>query len=143
MIRARLRSALGKAGVWTVGLKSVYSYTGKLFGTWVLPVSDQSFLRVDAGVVREAPFKFTLDGTEFTAYPGETIAAALLAAGIRQLRRTEKQEQPRGIFCGMGVCFDCLVTVDGRMHLRACMTIALPGMKVTTQNEAEWRRSRR
>lgn len=99
-------------------------------------------LRVDNGVGREPPFTFSLDGREIIAFPGETIAAALLAAGIRGLRRTEKGDQSRGIFCGMGICFDCLVTADGRPHLRACMTLVEPGMQVAVQDEAEWRRSR-
>ena len=104
--------------------------------------SDPHALRVEDGVTRETPFKFTLDGQEVLAHPGETIAAALLGSGIRRLRRTEKQDQPRGMFCGMGICFDCLVTVDGRSHLRACLTIVTPGMTVTTQDEADWRRTR-
>ena len=52
---------------------------------------------------------------------GETLAAALTAAGIRDLRLTQS-EQPRGIFCGMGVCQECLVEIDGRANQRACMT---------------------
>lgn len=99
-------------------------------------------LRVEDGVSREPSFMFGFDGREIVAFPGETIAAALLAAGIRSLRRTEKGDRPRGLFCGMGVCFDCLVTVDGRPHLRACMTQAQPGMTVITQKESDWRQSR-
>ena len=103
---------------------------------------DRSTLRVEDGVGREPPFTFTLDGIAVTAFPGETIAAALLAAGIRGLRRTQNGDRPRGLFCGMGVCFDCLVTADGRTHLRACLTVVEPGMQVATQKEAEWRRAR-
>jgi predicted molibdopterin-dependent oxidoreductase YjgC len=105
-------------------------------------MGDRSTLRVEDGVGREPPFTFTLDGIDITAFPGETIAAALLATGRRALRHTEKAGRPRGIFCGMGVCFDCLVTVEGRTHLRACLTPAEPGMHVVTQDEAGWRRSR-
>src|SRR4249919_1505485 len=50
---------------------------------------------------------------------GETLAAALTAAGIRELRLTQS-EQPRGIFCGMGVCQECLVEIDGLANQRAC-----------------------
>jgi D-hydroxyproline dehydrogenase subunit gamma len=107
-----------------------------------VPADSQPTLRVENGVSRETRFTFTLDGRVVTAFPGETIAAALLAIGHRTLRRTEKGDQPRGIFCGMGVCFDCLVTVDGRPHLRACLTPVVPGMQVTTQKEADWRRTR-
>jgi predicted molibdopterin-dependent oxidoreductase YjgC len=98
--------------------------------------------RVENGVERGEPFAFTLDGATIEAFPGETVAAALLAANIRTLRRTEKTGAPRGVFCGMGVCFDCLIVVDGRSHLRACLTEAVPGMVVMTQDEAAWRAGR-
>ena len=98
--------------------------------------------RVQEGVVRDEPFSFTFDGRAMEAFPGETIAAALLAAGIRALRRTEKRASPRGVFCGMGICFDCLVTVNGGPHLRACLTRVEPGMRVETQDESEWRSGR-
>lgn len=101
-----------------------------------------SSLRVVEGVTRAEAFTFTLDGRDVEAFPGETVAAALLAAGVRTLRVTEKRGSPRGLFCGMGVCFDCLVTVDGRPHLRACLTRAEAGMRVQTQDEAEWRTGR-
>lgn len=83
-----------------------------------------------------------MDGNAVQAFPGETVGAALLAIGIRTLRRTEKTGMPRGMFCGMGVCFDCLIIVDGRPHLRACLMEAKPGMNVSTQDEAGWRLGR-
>lgn len=99
-------------------------------------------MRIENGVERDSAFTFTLDGQTMVAFPGETIAAALLAAGLRTLRRTDKGNSQRGVFCGMGVCFDCLVTVDGRPHMRACLTCAEPNMNVTTQDENNWRHSR-
>jgi predicted molibdopterin-dependent oxidoreductase YjgC len=104
--------------------------------------SQRASNRVEQGVSRGEPFAFTLDGQTIKAFPGETVAAALLAVDIRTLRRTEKTDSPRGIFCGMGICFDCLVIVDGRPHLRACLTESKPGMVVTTQDEAGWRLGR-
>jgi len=98
--------------------------------------------RVETGVGRGEPFFFTLDGRAIEAFPGETVAAALLAVGVRTLRITEKTEAPRGVFCGMGICFDCLIIVDGCPHLRACLTEARPGMDVRTQDEAAWRAGR-
>jgi aerobic-type carbon monoxide dehydrogenase small subunit (CoxS/CutS family) len=71
-------------------------------------------------VRRGAPLRFTWNGTTVEAYEGETIGAALLAAGYRTLR-TSSGGEPRGIFCGMGVCFDCVVTVDGQSQVRACL----------------------
>lgn len=64
------------------------------------------------------------------AYEGETVHAALLAAGHRALRKTAKTNQSRGIFCGMGVCYDCLVTINGVPNQRACMTMVEDRMEI-------------
>jgi glycine/D-amino acid oxidase-like deaminating enzyme len=69
------------------------------------------------------------DGAEIKARPGDTIAAALIANGIGS-QGTAKNGEPRGVFCGMGVCHDCLVTVDGQAAVRSCMTKASDGMVV-------------
>jgi predicted molibdopterin-dependent oxidoreductase YjgC len=90
--------------------------------------------RVDQGLDRGVPFSFRFDGQEVRAYPGETVAAALLAADLRKFRSTAKAGLPRGLYCGMGVCWECLVVVDGRPSNRACMTEARPGMRVETQH---------
>jgi glycine/D-amino acid oxidase-like deaminating enzyme len=79
-----------------------------------------------------APIRIRFDGAEIEALPGETIAAALAAADIVALRKT-RGGAPRGPFCGMGVCFDCLVTVDGRPSQRACLTPVAPGMDVRSE----------
>jgi D-hydroxyproline dehydrogenase subunit alpha len=73
---------------------------------------------------------FQFDGSAIAALDGETIAAALSAAGIVAFRRTQSGA-PRGLHCGMGACFDCVVTVDGRIGQRACMTKVAEGMAVT------------
>lgn len=73
---------------------------------------------------------FQFDGSSIAALEGETIAAALSAAGIVAFRRTQSGA-PRGLHCGMGACFDCVVTVDGRIGQRACMTKVADGMTVT------------
>ena len=72
-----------------------------------------------------------VDGRPVAVGPDQTVAAALLAAGIRSWRTTRKG-RPRGLFCGIGVCFDCLVTVNGRRSVRACLAPARPGDVVTT-----------
>lgn len=77
----------------------------------------------------------TVDGEPAAAYPGETVATVLLAAGRRIFRRTA-HAAPRGLFCGMGVCYDCLVTVDGQPDVRACMTTVQPGMVIETSQQA-------
>ena len=75
---------------------------------------------------------FTFDGMSVTARPGQSLAAALTEAGCRTFRRTAR-DAPRGIFCGMGVCQDCLVTIDGVPNHRACMTEVTDGLEVETQ----------
>ena len=75
----------------------------------------------------------SFDGRRVRVEPGQTVAAALWAAGIRSWRTTREAGAPRGIFCGIGVCFDCLVTIDGTPNQRACLVPARPDMVVTTQ----------
>lgn len=73
------------------------------------------------------------NGKKIPAVTGEPIAAALLAAGIRIMRYTEKKNQPRGIFCGIGRCNDCKMIVDGVPNTRTCVTPVREGMVVETQ----------
>ena len=75
------------------------------------------------------PVGITFDGRPIPALPGETVAAALSAAGVLTYRHT-RSGAPRGLWCGMGACFDCLVTVDGRANQRACLVKVAPGMVV-------------
>ena len=86
-----------------------------------------------AGVSRGAPVSITFDGIGLVAYAGESIAAALARAGLPSSRRTLKSGAPRGYYCGMGVCFECLVEVDGIGGLRACRTAVAPGIRVLTE----------
>ena len=65
--------------------------------------------------------------------PGQTIAGVLLATGRSAWRRTSRASAPRGLFCGIGVCFDCLVTVNGDPDVRACQRRASDGDVVETQ----------
>lgn len=80
--------------------------------------------------------RFTFDGEPVDARPGQTVAAALLASGVRTLRTTRFGERPRGVFCGIGACFDCLVVVDGRPGVRACLEPVREGAVVETQRGA-------
>jgi hypothetical protein len=86
--------------------------------------------------VTRARFTIELDGEPVEAESGQTVAAALIAGGHRAWRRTRRDGRPRGAFCGIGVCFDCLATVNGRPNLRACLVEARPGDVVTTQEGA-------
>lgn len=82
------------------------------------------------------PVTITFDGRPVEALPGETIAAALSAAGILAFRKAESGA-PRGLWCGMGACFDCVVTVDGRIGQRACMTKVEAGQCVESVQPAQ------
>jgi predicted molibdopterin-dependent oxidoreductase YjgC len=74
-----------------------------------------------------------IDGAPCETPAGISVAAALIAqADIHVFRRTAKRQEPRGVFCGMGVCYDCLVTIDGRPDVRACMTSVVEGMRIAT-----------
>lgn len=75
-----------------------------------------------------------VDGKTIEAYTGETVFAALTAAGIRVLRQPQKNrtDSARGGFCGMGVCQECRVTVDGLPDQRACMTEVREGLEILT-----------
>jgi glycine/D-amino acid oxidase-like deaminating enzyme len=72
---------------------------------------------------------FTIDGETIDAVPGETIAAALAAAGHFKFRE-DRRGAPRGLFCGMGACFECRISVNGGPPQRACLTKVAPGMQV-------------
>ncbi len=80
----------------------------------------------------EAAFTVLVDGRSISARAGQTVAAVLGAAGIRVFRRTAHRSEPRGLFCGIGICYECLVTVNGVPNVRACVTAVAPGMSVET-----------
>ncbi len=76
---------------------------------------------------------FNYDGKTLQGYEGEPVAMALKAAGVMVHRYTAKKHQPRGIFCAIGRCTDCVMVVDGVPNVRTCMTPLVEGMKVETQ----------
>lgn len=77
---------------------------------------------------------FTFDGARIDHRPGQTVGAALVEHGILSWRTTRHAGRPRGLFCGIGICFDCLVTVDGAPNQRACVVLADEVEEVTTQS---------
>ena len=89
--------------------------------------------RVNKGLDRGEPFEFRFDGHPIQAYPGETIAAALIASGRLCFQKTAKRNHPRGFYCGMGICWGCLMVVDDQPNVRACITLAARGMQVEIQ----------
>lgn len=87
-------------------------------------------------LARAAPgpsFEISFDGRPIAALPGQSVAAVLWAAGILSWRTTRREGRPRGAFCGIGSCFDCLATVNSVANQRACLLPARPGDAVTTQ----------
>jgi predicted molibdopterin-dependent oxidoreductase YjgC len=76
---------------------------------------------------------FTFDDRSIEFVEGQTVGAALINAGIYSWRVTRRRQTPRGLFCGIGVCYDCLVTENATPNQRACQVVAADGMDVTTQ----------
>jgi predicted molibdopterin-dependent oxidoreductase YjgC len=76
---------------------------------------------------------FELDGRVMQGYEGEPIAIALKANGVMIHRYTAKGHQPRGMFCAIGRCTDCVMIVDGKPNVRTCVTPLQAGMKIATQ----------
>ncbi|MEY7970589.1 (2Fe-2S)-binding protein [Saccharomonospora xinjiangensis] len=74
----------------------------------------------------------TVDGRPIRAQAGQSLGAALVTNGITAWRATRVGGRPRGLFCGIGVCFDCLITVDGERGQRACCVQVADGMRVET-----------
>jgi predicted molibdopterin-dependent oxidoreductase YjgC len=86
--------------------------------------------RRKSGTVERGPrVSLVVDGVPVPAYEGESVAAALLAAGRRALRTTPRRAEQRGMYCGIGLCFECVTTVDGQ-SVRACQTPVRDGMRI-------------
>jgi predicted molibdopterin-dependent oxidoreductase YjgC len=80
--------------------------------------------------------RIRLDGVEVEARAGDSVAAALLAAGRMSCRTTPVTGAARGPYCMMGICFECLVTIDGVPNQQACLTPVAPDMQIVTQRGA-------
>ena len=75
--------------------------------------------------------RIVIDGRPLHVAPGTSVAAALLNEGVSAFRRSVTGE-PRAPLCGMGICFECRVTVDGELHARSCQILCAEGMEVRT-----------
>jgi len=82
------------------------------------------------GFERKRRIRLLVNGKEVIAYEGETVFAALIASGRWVFRKTPRLGEGRGPFCGMGTCYDCLVTINGMPNQRSCMIEAEDGMTV-------------
>jgi len=78
--------------------------------------------------------KFIYDGNEVEGYEGETIAAALHAAGVKVMSHSIENHRPRGFYCAIGNCSSCLMEVNGESNVRICIEPLKEGMIVNTQN---------
>lgn len=98
-------------------------------------VSPADGLRLpDTESIQRGPrLRIAFDGLPIAAHAGETVAAALFAAGRLLWRTTPRRGEPRGLYCGIGVCYECLVEIDGVTDCRACLTEVRDGMRVTSQ----------
>lgn len=85
-----------------------------------------------AGPTRAARVTLMVDGERIVARDGDTVASALLAAGRQAIRRSPVSGEPRAPYCQMGVCFECLVEIDGVADRQACLVPVRNGMVVTT-----------
>ena len=77
------------------------------------------------------PIEFTLNGRPARAAAGCSVAVAVMSHGVTRFRRSVTGE-PRGPLCGMGICFECRLMIDGRPHLKSCQVMLRPGMVVDT-----------
>ena len=84
-------------------------------------------------VVRSEPVEIVVDGSSLPSFLGESVAAALLASGRRSIRLSANRGEPRGMFCGIGICQECLMVIDGIPNQRACMTPVHAGLEVQSQ----------
>ncbi len=75
--------------------------------------------------------EISVNGVKVKVAGGATVAAALALAGVAAFRKSVSGE-PRGPLCGMGICFECRVTIDGREHCRSCQILCRSGMEVRT-----------
>jgi hypothetical protein len=95
------------------------------------------FRRLPDELLNRAPaVTIIIDGQPFAARAGDSVAAALLASGRLACRTTAVSGDARGPFCLMGVCFDCLVVVDGRANQQGCLVLVAEGMEIETQKGA-------
>lgn len=83
-----------------------------------------------------ANVRVTIDGQPFAARDGDSVAATLFAAGVSACRTTPVSGAARGPYCMMGVCFECLVTIDGRPNQQGCLVPVRAGMRIERQSGA-------
>jgi predicted molibdopterin-dependent oxidoreductase YjgC len=103
----------------------------------ILRIKDHPILGPDN---RKKEVNIIVNGKEITAFEGEMIASALMASGIRTFRYSLRKHEPRGIFCAIGRCTDCIMEVNSHPNVRTCITPVEDGMIIKTQEgSGEWK----
>ena len=100
---------------------------------WVASMSQQKFARRHP-LVQSDSASITIEGQKVVAGRHDTVSAAMLAAGVNHTRHTEKSGSKRAPYCQMGICFECLVEIDGKPNQQACLVTVKDGMRVKLQN---------
>ena len=91
------------------------------------------FKRMNNAITRPKTVRLTIDGKEIVASQADTVAAAMLLAGFAYTRITPVEEKRRAPYCMMGICFDCMVEINGIPNQRACQILVQEGMRVKIQ----------
>ncbi len=86
---------------------------------------------------RGEPIHITINQKNVTAFEGELVSTVLHCEGIRVFQRKHMNVRPSGIYCGMGICYECLVKINGVPNIRACQTPIVDGMIISTDNEVQ------
>lgn len=87
--------------------------------------------RIQFGIQKSKTFEIHVDDKPILVCAGESVAAALIASGIKAFRKTDKRGMPRGLYCGIGQCHECRLTINGVPDTLACQTPVAPGMRVS------------
>jgi predicted molibdopterin-dependent oxidoreductase YjgC len=97
---------------------------------------DAMFKRMNNAITGSQIVTLMIEGEEIVAHQGDTVAAAMLVAGFRYTRITPVKGKRRAPYCMTGICFDCIVEINGNPDQRACQTLVQDGMHVTIQHKA-------
>lgn len=95
----------------------------------------RTFKRLGAGDT-SAAVKVFVNGQSVSAFAGDTVAGLLFTIGALKIRRSFNSQLPRGYYCGMGVCWECTVAINGQSGVRACLTEIRDGMRIVTDAES-------
>src|SRR5713101_4687354 len=114
--------------------RSVFGVRSSVFGRIPNPQPPTTNPQPPTSGASPRPITFRFDGRPIAAYEGDSVAAALYAAGVRIFTRSFKYHRPRGLLCCAGRCPNCLMNVDGAPNVRTCVAPAREGLHVHPQN---------